>query len=262
MTSMTSHFEPEIKIIKEFCCLRCRSHVKVAELVIPFGPQAGQTVKQANGCDCEVLDIVEHNQRKAKVKNLQSIFNQNSLINNDLIDATFDNYDSIYFRNEFKKAQGYAEEFNLNEPKNLLFQGTFGTGKSHLSVAITKEIMKKGYSAIFISIPQLLTKIRNSYNKNSEHSEEEILNMIMTADLVVFDDIGAESGASGWAMQKLFEVIDGRLGKHNIFTTNLSSNDFENSIELKRIFSRMVSKVEFIVMNGKDYRFNHLGKGV
>lgn len=49
---------------------------------------------------------------------------------------------------------------------------------------------------------------------------------------MVFDDIGAEGEISGWGMQKLFEVIDQRAGKHNIYTTNLSSIEFEASKDL------------------------------
>ncbi|MGG3887444.1 hypothetical protein ABEV63_26255, partial [Brevibacillus panacihumi] len=97
--------------------------------------------------------------------------------------------------------------------------------------------------------------------KNSELGEEKIINAIAEADLVVFDDIGAEGEYSGWSVQKLFEVIDQRAGKHNIYTTNLTSAEFEATKDMQRIFSRMMMNSEPIIMNGTDYRKRQFLKG-
>lgn len=263
MTSMSTVFnaDKQIDVLKEYCCLQCGGHVKVANVKIPIGPNAGEVVKQKSGCNCEILAIVEKRQKKAKFKKIQSIFNSNSLINENLKKATFDNYDHTTFKEQFETAKHYAEQFDLNNPYNLFFQGSFGTGKSHLSIAITKRIMEKGYSAIFISVPRLLTKISNTYNKQSEHTEEQVLDAINDVDLVVFDDLGVD-GDTKWSHRKLFEVVDQRVGKHSIFTTNYSSNDFKDSLDLERNFSRVMEKTEIIVMNGRDYRRQHLWKGI
>ncbi|WP_185762558.1 ATP-binding protein [Bacillus methanolicus] len=178
------------------------------------------------------MKIVKEEQQEAKKARLKRIFEENSFINPSLKEATFENFESNEFRQALQKAKRYVEEFDLKNPKNLFFQGSFGTGKSHLSMSIAKALTEKGYTTIFISTPKLLTKIRNTYNKESGISEEQIINAIADADLVVFDDIGAEGEISGWGMQKLFEVIDQRAGKHNIYTTNLSSIEFEASKDL------------------------------
>ncbi|AIE59087.1 hypothetical protein MGA3_10955 [Bacillus methanolicus MGA3] len=201
-------------------------------MVIPFGPLKGKDAQVKRGCDCEALKIVKEEQQEAKKARLKRIFEENSFINPSLKEATFENFESNEFRQALQKAKRYVEEFDLKNPKNLFFQGSFGTGKSHLSMSIAKALTEKGYTTIFISTPKLLTKIRNTYNKESGISEEQIINAIADADLVVFDDIGAEGEISGWGMQKLFEVIDQRAGKHNIYTTNLSSIEFEASKDL------------------------------
>lgn len=252
----------QAKVLEYACCLECREEYKVSRITIVLGPEKGQVVEQKTGCYCEFLDETKANQQKARAARLQSIFEENSLINPDLLNATFNNFEPGEFSQALEKAKSFAESFDIRNPRNLFFQGSFGTGKSHLSVAVTKTVTEKGYSTIFISTPKLLTKIRSTYNKTSHQTEDQIISAITNADLVVFDDIGAEGESSGWALQKLFEVVDQRIGKHNVFTTNLSSRDFEASRDLQRIFSRMMMNAEPIVMNGTDYRRKQFAKNL
>lgn len=249
------------EIIEEYVCNGCGNKVQVIKMKMLFGPQKGQWFETKKGCDCEVLGIIKTQQQEAKKARLMKIFEENSLINPSLREATFDNFIPGEFSQSFEKAKKYVREFDIKNPKNLLFQGSFGTGKSHLSVSIAKALTAKGYTTIFISTPKLLTKIRNTYNKNSEHGEEKIINSLAMVDLVVFDDIGAEGETSGWVMQKLFEIIDLRAGKHNIYTTNLSSSEFEITKDMGRIFSRMLINTDLIKMNGTDFRKRQFVKG-
>lgn len=261
--SMTSGSNPlrQMKLIQHYCCMKCRGEVKVARIKVAMGPNKGDVVEQKLGCNCEIIERIRSDQEKARKARLHTIFEEHSLINPALKDATFENFETGEFGKALDQAKRFAQGFDLKQPRNLFFQGTFGTGKSHLSVAITKAVTQKGFSTIFISTPKLLTKIRNTYNKGSHQTEEQVLSAINRADLVVFDDIGAEGDISGWGMQKIFEVIDQRAGKHNVYTTNLSSDEFSASKDLHRIFSRMMMNAEPVVMNGTDYRMKQFLKG-
>lgn len=256
--NMTTDFE----ILNEYICEGCGKHVQEIRMKTLLGPDKGHYFESKMGCDCEILGIIESQREETKKARLLKIFKQNSLINPSLQSATFENYEPSEFKQAYEQAKKYVTEFDIDKPRNLLFQGSFGTGKSHLSVAIAKELTKKGYTAIFISTPKLLTKIRNTYNKNSELAEESIINSICNADLVVFDDIGAEGDIKGWGLQKIFEVIDQRAGKHNIYTTNLTSAEFESTKDLNRIFSRLMMDTELIKMDGTDYRKRQFLKGL
>ncbi len=259
---MTTGSKFEIEILAHYCCMGCREEVKVSRFPVAAGPEKGKIVKTKTGCYCKELDEIKKSQHEARIRNLQATFERNSLINPDLQEATFESYEAGEFTKAYEQARKFADSFNVEKPSNLFFQGSFGTGKSHLSVAVTKAVTEKGYSTIFISTPKLLTKIRSTYNKFSEQSEGQIISAITNADLVVFDDIGAEGEASGWALQKLFEIIDQRIGKHNIFTTNLGSKDFERSMDLQRIFSRMMMNATPIIMDGTDYRRKQFAKSI
>jgi DNA replication protein DnaC len=190
-------------------------------------------------------------------------FNHDSLINLNLKKASFDSYHSN--NEQLTKAkvicERYANNFALKNPCNLLLIGNYGTGKSHLAVSIAKEVMNKKYMpALFISTPKLLTKLRSTYNRSSYESEEGLINKLSRVSLLVLDDLGSEqskasndSNEQTWATSKIFEIIDNRIGKHTIFTTNYDISELQQRLG-GRIFSRMMENTHPVKMYGEDYR--------
>jgi len=199
------------------------------------------------------LETIKRSEQIKKEK-IKRLFEENSLINKDLQKATLDNYTPT--NQETQRAleivKRYIEAFNLEEPRNLLFYGNYGTGKSHLSASIIKALMEKEYTSTFISMPKLHSTIKNTYNKNSERTESEIMQALEEVDLLVLDDIGAESDTD-WAIQKLFEILDSRMGKHTIFTTNLNQEQLRKHLK-DRNYSRIMHNTFEVKMTGQDYR--------
>jgi DNA replication protein DnaC len=241
------------EFVRECTCEGCGELVKVFRLIDKDGNKKENSI----GCNCNLIRAVHVQQRMVNQKKIDRIFNQYSLVNQGLISASFETFKPYCpeLAKAVSQARRYADNFDLKKPSNLFFQSEqFGTGKSHLSMSIIREIKEKGYSAIFISTPRLLTKIRSTFNKRSEISEDELINNLIAADLVVFDDLGTESG-NAWAKEKLFETVDQRSGKNNIFTSNLKKDDFLSDVDSGRIFSRMTENTEYIVLNNvPDYR--------
>ncbi len=68
-----------------------------------------------------------------------------------LRDATVNNYKP---QNE-KQVQAkqtaieYVQGFSTKEPKSLILQGSYGTGKSHLAYAIAKAVKAKGHTVAY-----------------------------------------------------------------------------------------------------------------
>src|SRR5690625_3701930 len=191
---LARHFfrKPAEKTIQEFVCNGCGEHVVQKELIIPVGPRKGDKTIANYGCKCEDIKLAKRviaAEKKAKQKRLQQTFDYYSLVNESLQKATLENYEptSEELAQAKQEITDYINEFDGT--KNLLLHGTYGTGKSHLSIAITKELMEKGYQCLFLSLPKLLTKIRDTYN-NDGVTEDELLEMIQRVDLLVLDDIG------------------------------------------------------------------------
>ncbi|WHX25135.1 ATP-binding protein [Virgibacillus halodenitrificans] len=246
--------QPDQRLIKTYLCKGCNRQVRQKELTIPIGPYKGDKTIANYGCICEDIKLAEKTKRarsRLKRNRLVNCFNYYSLINHSLKQATLENYNptSEDLRMAKQKALGYIESFNGEQ--NLLFTGDFGTGKSHLSIYITKKLMEQDYNCLFLSLPKLLTKIKQTYNK-SDITEDELLDVIQQVDLLVIDDIGSEQRTE-WSVSKFFEILDNRAGKATIYTTNLNSAELKQRVN-ERNFSRIMENTEVIVMKGEDYR--------
>ncbi|MBO1005636.1 ATP-binding protein [Pseudogracilibacillus auburnensis] len=262
-------FNPERKIIKEFVCDGCGELVQQTEMIIPIGPLKGKKTIADYGCKCEDIQLVKETMEQAKknkIKRLHRIFDHNSLINKSLKTATFRTYKPpTSDLGEAKiKLMEYAKEFKKDESSNLLLVGDYGVGKSHLAVAITKELMQKGVTCLFLSVPKLLTKIRQTYSGNTGFNEADILNLIESVDLFVLDDLGTEytnlrKDDDNWTHTKLFEVLDSRSGKPTIYTTNLTGEQLKEKVNSRNL-SRMMDGTEVIEMEGPDYRMRGFRK--
>lgn len=245
---------PEEKGVRKFVCESCGYDVVQKELVIPFGKYKGEITKANYGCRCEDIELGKQAVRKRdelKRNSMQRFFDENSLVNRSLQRATLDNYEPT--SDELAKAKQQVTDYinNFDGTSNLLLYGSYGTGKSHLSISATKKVIEAGYSSLFLSLPKLLTKIRDTYN-DDQMTEDRLLEHIREVDLLVLDDLGAEQ-VTEWSNSKLFEVMDSRSGKATIYTTNLGSAELRDHMN-ERNFSRLMEDTEIVIMNGADYR--------
>ncbi len=186
--------KPKQKVLSKFTCDECGEKVEETELVIPVGPRKGETIVANYGCKCADIKLAEQAMKlRAEIRNnkMKRSFDYYSLVNESLQQVTLANYEptSEQLANAKQLIEQFVNEFNGRN--NLLLHGSFGTGESHLSVSVTKELMEKGYECLFLSLPKLLTKIKDTYN-NKGITEDELLEVIQRVDLLVLDDIGAE----------------------------------------------------------------------
>lgn len=213
--------------------------------------------------------IVTHKQMENR-KQIER-FKKYSLIPAKLENANFENY---FPQPGYEKEQGealrickgYAERFNPDKPANLIIYGPWGTGKSHLAKSITDIVMAKDYTSLFISLPKLITKLRATWNRNSEFSEFDVLQIIETVKVLVLDDVGAEltddmdAREKARVKAKLFEIFDSRAGRHTILTMNMSPKDMLKTYG-EREASRILDGAYPLHVPGKNYRMRDFDRG-
>jgi DNA replication protein DnaC len=246
----------KIKIVGERTCEHCEATVQIIET--PKGE-----VSECINCENLALQKKYENQMDdVEARKHEIAYNKFSIIPDDLINASFENYIPKHQSQgeALKKAVWYAEKFGDTDFKSLLFKGSFGVGKSHLSKAISDVVKSKGKTVIYIDIPSLIKKIRNTFGTNE--TDEEIYAAIEKADLVIFDDLGAErvkQDASGdsWVAEVLFQMFTSRTNKHNIITTNCNSEQLRSRygpVMGGRIVSRMMKGTKPVLIEGEDMR--------
>jgi DNA replication protein DnaC len=90
------------------------------------------------------------------------------------------------------EARRLAEAFPVAD-HGLFLLGPPGVGKTHLAVAVLKQaITERGARGIFYDTRDLLRVIRSTYDPIARTTELQVLRPVMTADLLVLDDLGAE----------------------------------------------------------------------
>lgn len=192
-----------------------------------------------------------------EVDELLTAFKKKSLMNKDLEEASLVSYSP---QNETQKqalikANEYIDGFDKKQ--GLVIQGKPGLGKSHLAAAIVKEIIKNKFTGIFISLPRLMTELKATYSKQSDLREVDILNGLQKVDLLVMDDLGVERDgkdeASVWAKNKVYEIVDSRVGQATIYTTNFTAKELFTMYG-ERDFSRMVQYCSVVKVEGQNYR--------
>lgn len=254
--------KPEKQVIESYTCDGCHKQVERSRMQIPLGPHKGKWTTVEMGCKCEDIALAQQalkNRDQAIYQKVFKVFEQHSLMNKSLQEATFESYQppTPMLREAKDRLEEYAENFS-EDAGNLLIFGPYGTGKSHLAVSLTKQLMKQGKRCLFLSVPKLFTKIKQTYSEDSPFNENQILELIQKMDLLVLDDLGTEytnakDGQNSWGHTKLFEVLDDRAGKPTVFTTNLMSTQLEKKLN-ERNFSRLMDGTEVIKMEGPDYR--------
>lgn len=107
-------------------------------------------------------------------------------------------------------------------------------------------------NAIFITVPELLMKIRSCFSLDK--CEETIVNKYSNVPFLVLDDLGVEKG-SEWALQTLYIIINNRYS--NCLQTVITSNFSIEEIGIKlgdRIASRIAGMCDVVELTGTDRR--------
>lgn len=153
-------------------------------------------------------------------------------------------------------ARSFSENFARHHD-NLLLIGTTGTGKTHISTAIAKEVISQGFDVLYDSVQNIINdfetdKFRSGYN-NTESASEKYLE----CDLLIIDDLGTEF-SNQFTVSCLYNLLNTRInhGKATVISTNLSPEELSSKYE-GRIYSRLIGRSTVLLFEGGDHRLGY-----
>lgn len=144
--------------------------------------------------------------------------------------------------------------------KGLYLTGNFGCGKTYLVAAAFNELAKKGVRVVIVYYPEFLRELKENFDDFSYN-----FNKVKKADLLLLDDIGAETTTNWNRDEILGTILQYRMqeGLLTFFTSNLTikeleehltGNDSEGRVKARRIIERIKYLTDNIVMIAENRR--------
>lgn len=151
-----------------------------------------------------------------------------------------------------QKSMDFIDHFQ-ETADNLFLFGDTGVGKTFLSHCIARELIQKGYSVLYFSAYELFQILADS-TFSRDVSSAITRDSILTADLLIIDDLGTEL-TNSFVSSQLFLIINERLAtkKPAIISTNYDLKTFSD-VYSTRTFSRIMQSYTMINLIGKDIR--------
>lgn len=193
--------------------------------------------------------------------------------------CNLDNYDTHFpssnrtLKGALVQARSFVKAYPFGTNGNgLLLTGSIGVGKTHLAVGMLQALVaERGAKGLFFDYRDLLKQVQNSYNRNVQSTELEILQPVFEAEVLVLDELGA-SKPTDWVWDTVAHILNTRYNdrRTTIITTNypnlppLSSETSNGRATVReetlgdRIGERMRSRLQemcvLIEMHGEDFR--------
>lgn len=185
----------------------------------------------------------ERQRKKAEVFNAKvRRLIQDSGMRGRFTNRTFDRFEvNDMNRRAYEKCKRYADSFGImlptedergnklppkKERNGLFITGSYGTGKTHLASAIANQLMHGGVAVICMTMIDLLAKIKNSFDTETQATEAAIMKLYEEIPLLIIDDIGSEQPTE-WGSTRIYAIINARYEAYmpTIVTTNYTGDE-------------------------------------
>jgi DNA replication protein DnaC len=194
-------------------CLGCAREFETERVVL-----LGQTFPAERYCElCRATDDVVDEQRRADARwtrvHVPSAYDG----------CTFENFEpAAGTQTALAVCEQWVKEYRAGThlSRGLLLRGRPGAGKTHLAVAMLRQLVWSDHprTALFINVPQWLDALRESYGQGEPPPSPSGF------EILVLDDLGAEDWSSPWARDRIYQILNEREQARSlmIVTTNCS----------------------------------------
>lgn len=218
--------------------------------VVPKTPEQMAQIAQ-NACEQKDREVYQ-NFQQSKVQDLLG----RSGVGKKHLKCSFENYisENQGQRQAFNISRRWVSEILEGNPKNFIFSGSTGTGKNHLACAMANALMQRKKTVLVITVAELMMKIRDKYNKQSNVTEAQFLKYLSQVDLLVLDEVGVQRMNDHEAIM-INTIIDSRYTneKSTGILTNLKSDDLNNTLGA-RVMERLLENCEWVSFAWESYR--------
>lgn len=144
---------------------------------------------------------------------------------------------------------------DLEKPKGIYLNGSFGTGKTYLIAALFNELARRGVKSAIVYYPEFLRSLKESFDTDYK----EKFHYIRRVPILLLDDIGAE-GISAWSRDEILgSILQYRMEENlpTFFTSNLTLEELEEHLSIsshgveKVKARRIVERIQYMTIDMK-----------
>lgn len=152
----------------------------------------------------------------------------------------------------------FAENFTAKDDFSFLLTGSTGLGKTHLSTAVAKTVIDRGYDAAYVTAVKMINDFEERRFRRGDGDELPDTARYYEAQLLIIDDFGTEV-LNQFTVSCMYDVINTRInnGLSTIINTNLSKNELEKKYG-ERIASRLFGEYTALLFKGTDMRYKKI----
>lgn len=163
------------------------------------------------------------------------------------------------------QADRFIDEAKTRLPdKGLFLSGPFGVGKTYLLGAVANELQQQNITSMLIYMPEFVREMREAIQTNTV---QEKIDLFKKADVLMLDDIGAETMSAWFRDEVLGSILQYRMMENLpvFFTSNYSMEQLERilststkggfeEVKAGRIMERIKQLSREVVVMAKNYR--------
>lgn len=185
---------------------------------------------------------------------------------------TFENFSLDYYRQKpeqyatmqrnYETLYRYAHAFTSAHCHNIALFGGTGLGKTHLSSAVARVVIERGYDVCYTTAVGLIADYEyDRFKSGRDEDSAMLLDRYTDCDLLIIDDLGTEV-MNQFTVSVLYNLINTRLNraKSTILSTNLTQKELRDRY-WDRITSRIFGEYQPLVFAGVDVRAQKLRQG-
>ena len=176
---------------------------------------------------------------------------------------TFENFSMDYYRtgganfaqieHMFSELKLFSETFEKNTYCNYLLMGGTGLGKTHMSTAVAKNLIDRGFDVLYVTALDMFRDFEAKHFDKGVGMKND-LERYEEAELLIMDDLGTEV-CNQFTVSALYDVINGRINRRRstFINTNLNFKEMETRYH-ERITSRLLAEYKLFVFSGLAIR--------
>ena len=203
-------------------------------------------------CDCLKREIVKNYLESSGLYTLT----KNQTFETFSLDY-YEKDDKIRMKQNAEILYRFASGFRPGQSDSFLFLGATGLGKTHLSSAVARTVIEKGYYVVYESAQNLFSAYemrRFGQSSTVGGDEDDDLDRFLDCDLLIIDDLGAEI-TNKFTVSCLYNLLNMRMIRHKsvIISTNLGKDELRERYS-ERVTSRLFGEFSPLLFRGRDVR--------